>query len=760
MQAGTRAAVVLALLVLSYFLAPAKSEADPGELFDDTVVRTFDLRFHAPDWPAVLDRLADDAYARADLVADGATLADVGVRYKGNSSSRIAADKKPFNVTLDAFVDGQRLMGYDTVNLNNGFVDPTLVREAVTYRSLRPFVPTPGATFVRLLVNGEYFGLYVLVQQIERTYLDEWFGSDDDGFLFKGDPPDAVGAPMPDVAVGAAPHQPRPPGGLRPDLRWLGEDLSAYRRTYDLKTVEAGDAAYEALRELTRALDAPVAEGGVTDDGFAAEIERHLDVDGALWYIAAHNLFANFDSYYSGHNYYLYRAQADERFHVLSWDMNESFGVFRAPGVDPADARTVIEADPFLQATAADRPLLRRLLSVPTYRADYLAHYRTLLAEAFAGADLEASVAAYQGLIREDVRTDPNLLYGLDLFARNVWQDVRVRPDGGSSSGPGTRAVPGLLRVASERSVWLAARADLAPPDHALATHLRMPGAPTRLESPTVTLGFSGSDAPVAVTLHVRRNGAAAVAQDMQPQGGGRTWSAAIPAARVGTLVTYFARVAFADGRTAFHPPANHLAPWAYTVRSPDLPVTETGDLVLNELQADNQSTIADPEGEFDDWIELANRGVEPIRLAGHYLSDDEADPHAYALPDVWLDPGSHYLVWCDNDPEQGPDHADFRLSLDGETVVLATDDAIVDRVVFGPQLPDQSYGRRSDGADAWGICTRPSPRGPNECAGAGFTPTAQTPTTPAASSTPSPTASPTSAPLEARVFLPFAALP
>lgn len=740
--------------------SPAHAQGAAADLFDPTIVRDYYLSFHDADWEQRLGQVGETGFVYADLVVDGTTYADVGLRLKGNSSSRGPGRKKPLNLTLDAKVAGQDLMGYDTLNLNSGFADPTLVREVLTAQTLRPLLPMPKTAFVRVHINGDYFGVYDLVQQIEGTFLDEWFDGGDT-ILFKGDPPDGGGmAPAPTPRAPAdqfgkpaesgspskagnpdapiSPDQPNQPGqpgrGGRPDLRWLGEDIAAYKRVYELKTAAAGDAGYEKLREMIRVLDAPVSEGGVADDAFPEAIRRVLDVDGALWYIAAQNLYTNYDSYYAGHNFFLVRTERDARFHILSWDINESFGVFPGAGINPADRQAVAQTDPFLMATgnqAASRPLIRRLLAVPEFRADYLAHYRTLVGLAFKPADLEARVTAYHDLIRESVRTDPNLLYSFDNFSRNVWEDVNVG-----------RAIPGLLAVARDRATWLAMRDDLRAPDATLAEHLRDPEAPTLGDEVRIAARFEGASWPTGLDLVYQVDGGPPVRVPFMP--GDVTYFASIPAQPQGAEVSYFFRASFADGRAAFFPEANWTAPWRYTVRGRPLPSQQSGDLVINEVMADNKTIIADAAGQFADWVEIYNRGSSPIRLAGHYLSDKADEPKVYAFPDVLLAPGAYFLVWCDNDPNQGSDHADFKLSKEGDDVFLSTETATVDSVAFGLQQTDVSWGRTTDGAATWASCTRPSPRAANGCGAAPeITPTPASPTP--ASPTPDPfTATPT----------------
>ncbi len=716
--------IAIAALAIAGSTVDAQDEADPDP-FDPEVLRSWRLDFEDADWPA---RLEAGQTVLADLEVEGETYADVALSEKGNSSARVPGLKQPMNLTLDEVVEDQRLMGYDVVNLNNGFVNPTFTREVLTLRALGQHMPMPKAGWSRIDVGDDFFGLYVLVEQIEGTFLEQWFESND-GWLFKADMPDDEGGgggpgPRPRPLVGgdapasarsgggampAAPEQ-GPGGGFRSALQWLGEDLAGYQSSYTLKSDAEDDAPWEALRELIRVLDAPEAEGGPSPADFAMAIRQVLDVDAALWYLAGQNLFTNYDSYYAGHNYYLYQAEEDQRWHVLAWDQNEAFGVFPGAGISPDDSTAVAQTDPFLMAEgarAAERPLIGRLLAVPEFRADYLAHYRTLLATVFEPAGLAARIETYQDMIRDAAQADPNRLYPFDLFEQNVREDVRANG----------RAVPGILKVAEARASWLAAREDFAAPDLALSEHRLEPAEPVAGRTTRVDLLLEGQDFPRGVELVYRVDGAAPERLTMAIGREG-SWAASLPALSRNDDVTYYARAVTDDGRSVFFPASNLIHPWRFEVAGQSLPVELGEPLVINELLADNDTGLSDPEGELDDWLELYNRGDEPVDLAGYFLSDDEEDPFVYALPDIELAPGERFLVWCDNDPDQGPDHADFRMSKDGETLILSTDSVTVDRVEFGPQETDVSWARQPDGGEVWGFCEPPSPRAPNRCDG------------------------------------------
>jgi spore coat protein CotH len=687
--------------------------APEPELFDTSVLRDWRLEPADADWLARIER---GETVLADLEVEGERYTEVAVSQKGNSSARVPGLKQPLNLTLDENVAGQRLMGYDVLNLNNGFMNPTFTREVLTLRSLAEHMPMPQGAWANIALRDDTLGLYVLVEQIEGTFLRSWFG-EKDGWLFKADAPGGAGGPGPGPGprpfANAESTGPLAPaqggGGFRSALQWQGEDLAPYQAAYDLKTSAQDDAPWLALRELIRVLDAPESAGGPSAADFPEAIRQVLDVDGALWYLAGMNLFTNYDSYYSGHNFYLYQSQSDGRFHILAWDVNEAFGLFPGAGISPADSTAVAQTDPFLMATgtqAASRPLIRRLLAVPAFRADYLAHYRTLRETVFEPAGLEARIAGYQGLIRAAAEADPNRLYPFDLFDANVREDVRA--DG--------RAVPGILKVAGLRTAWLDARADMLPPDLALAERKLVPEQPVSGLATGLSLRFEGADAPVSVEIEMRLDGGAPQRLAMTDDAVGDSWSVLIPMQDRGVTVSYFARASFADGRSAFFPASNLLHPWSFKVQGAGLPEALGGPLVINEIMADNGATLADPAGEYDDWVELYNRGDEALNLAGYHLSDNVENPLAFALPEVTLAPGGYFLIWCDNDPDQGAEHADFRLSKDGETLLLSTLTETVDRVEFGPQTTDVSWARRPDGSEDWVGCWDASPGSANVC--------------------------------------------
>ena len=126
-------------------------------------------------------------------------------------------------------------------------------------------------------------------------------------------------------------------------------------------------------------------------------------------------------------------------------------------------------------------------------------------------------------------------------------------------------------------------------------------------------------------------------------------------------------------------------------------------DLVINEFVADNDSIengVADPTGEYDDWIEIYNNTNNTLNLSHAYLSDDFNDPKAWKFPDgTTMDPYSYLIVWADKDTEQDGIHAKFKLSSGGEEIIFSNEDgSIIDSLTYGEQSTNVAYARVPNG--------------------------------------------------------------
>ncbi len=159
-------------------LSDAKSY--PGaSLYASNVLRTFFLEFDSADWEKELsDFRGTDVEVPAKLVVDGKSYQDVGVHFRGASSYMMVNEgrKRSFNLSLNDVHDDQRLLGYRTLNLLNSHRDPTFLRSVLYYHIARHYMPAPQANYIKLVVNGESWGIYINAQQFNKDFVKEWSG--------------------------------------------------------------------------------------------------------------------------------------------------------------------------------------------------------------------------------------------------------------------------------------------------------------------------------------------------------------------------------------------------------------------------------------------------------------------------------------------------------------------------------------------------------------------------------------------------------
>lgn len=619
-----------------------------GGLFDDTFIRTFHLRFSQPNWNALLVQAhGTDSNVVCRLESDnGQVMEGVGARYKGFSSFAPDRTKNSLNLTLDYLNPTNRLLGYETVNLNNAWGDPTLLREAVYFGVFTRYAPGPRAGIAQLFINGKNRGVYSLAQQENSDLIREWFPS-------------------------ASGDRWRTPNKGASSLQWISTNLVDYQEWYELKTSANATNAWRRLMQAIEVLNhtPPSQRLGVLDGYFA--------VDSWLWFLVLENLFVEDDSYWhKGADYSFYFEPESGRIHPLQHDGNEAF-VSSFAELSPVYG----EADP-------ERPLLSQLLSVPEWRQRYLAHMRTVLDESFNPGVLTPWIDRLAAMSEAAILADPirpmsdleyrDGLKELKQFVTNRYSFLRQHAELNAvplviqsvSSPPPPTPSTGAVITATVRaampgqrvgSVWL---------------HYRQ-GVAGRFESARMSDNGTGDDA---------------VAND-------GTYTARTPAYPAGTKVRYYVEARAADmvGTARFFPARTERAALGYSVATGgggSLPVR------INELVADNGVVLRDPQGDFDDYVELRNLSQERVSLAGCYLSDDPARPRKWVFPsDAVLKPEGYLLVWLDEDTADSPGlHANFKLNREGETLWLVDRDdrfnALLDTVTFGPLARDQAWGR------------------------------------------------------------------
>jgi len=398
-------------------IAPADVKTYPNSAFyDESVLRTLFLTFDESDWEKELQEFhGTDVDVPSTVMVDGKSYHDVGVRFRGMSSYGGVPEgrKRSFNLTVDMADSNQNIGGYRTLNLLNAHEDPSFMRAVLFLHIAREYIPAPKANFVRVVINGENWGIYENVQQFNKDFLKENY-KDTGGARWK--------APGPNPRAG---------------LTYLGENKSAYSQAYEIKTKDEA-AQWTALIHLTKVLNETPA------DQLEKALAPILDIDETLRYLALDNALVNNDGYWTrASDYSLYRDEGG-KFHIIPHDTNETFSAGRGGGPrgpggpggpgfggprfgGPGGPGPMIPGmgggtnlDPLIGLQDYGKPIRSRLLAVPALREKYLSYVRQIATKWLDWKTLDPLVEQYRTLIDADVKRDTRKLESYDAFVSGV----------------------------------------------------------------------------------------------------------------------------------------------------------------------------------------------------------------------------------------------------------------------------------------------------------------------------------------------------
>ncbi|HZZ79821.1 MAG TPA: CotH kinase family protein [Gemmataceae bacterium] len=383
-------------------VSPADVKSYPNAKFYDTsVLRTIFIDFaNKKDWEAELaDFYHTDVEVPATVTVDGKKLPNVGVRFRGNSSYFMAPAgyKHSLNLSFDYANPDQRLYGYKSTNFLNVAEDPSFMHSVLYCNISRKYIPAPQANFVKVVINGESWGIYVNQQHFNKDFLKENYNT----------------------TKGARWRVPGHPGA-NAGLPYLGENIADYKRLYEIKSKD-DDKDWKALIELCRVLNkTPI-------DKLEEAIRPILDVENVLWFLALDNMSINDDGYWTRSSDYSIYRDPKGKFHLSPHDTNETFmsmggkfgvggkGGFGKGPKEGKGAGGSYGLDPLVGVNNPRTPLYR-LLAVPSLKAKYLDNMRTLATDDLDWKKLKPIVDQYRTLIEKEVALDTRKLYSLADF--------------------------------------------------------------------------------------------------------------------------------------------------------------------------------------------------------------------------------------------------------------------------------------------------------------------------------------------------------
>lgn len=331
----------------------------PGGLYDQGSISEMNIQFYDANYHNTLVNSFFNypAYRIPAVISlNGVSYDSVGVRYKGNSTFCLPNDegnpKVPINLDANYWISGQKIADYKKLKFANAWMDPTFAKEITATNIYQKYMPSPEVNLLKVKVQGNYLGLYVNTESINKQFMEKHFG-EKDGVLFKCDPAQ--------VFCGNT-----NPGG-NPDLKWLGSDSASYYNSYTLKS----ESGWGELMDLINTLNFNYEDLG-----------NVLNIDRVLWNFAVNTAILNLDTYngYYVHNYYLYKSE-DGLFQMIPWDFDNAF-VGAILGFDYWSPEDVYNYDSYgSQYDPNSRPLFQKLMADPLRKKQFDAHLRTIFSE-------------------------------------------------------------------------------------------------------------------------------------------------------------------------------------------------------------------------------------------------------------------------------------------------------------------------------------------------------------------------------------------
>lgn len=439
---------------------------------DKSKILSVEISADASAWQSMLDNAINEEYISADITINGTTIKNVGIRPKGNSSlNSIARDEDSnrysFKVKFDEYVQGQTWLGLDTLVLNNNYSDASSMKEYLSYDIMSFIgVDSPLYSYADIQVNNESWGFYLAVEEVDSAYLDRT--KNGEGELYKPESMDMQGG-MPDrtnnltagdtatvspteSAAGtteateiaatkttqstAATVTPTPTteeagvqspkavgdrgqggfGGMGASggvsLLYTDDNESSYSAIFDNAETKTDTADHQQVIEALKNLNS------------GTDLEKYVDVDEVLRYLAAHTVVVNLDSYSGnmGHNYYLY--ENNGQLSILPWDYNMAFGGFQS-----GDASAVVNFPidtPVSGVSMEDRPMIAKLLEVPEYLETYHKYLQEIIDGYFANGKFEQTVNGLNDLISTSIKNDPTAFSTYEEYQAAVTELIKL----------------------------------------------------------------------------------------------------------------------------------------------------------------------------------------------------------------------------------------------------------------------------------------------------------------------------------------------
>lgn len=396
--------------------------ADSDFIFDQDSLYTYELIIPESNYAFINNDPAAEEYVEASLVFRGDTISPVGVRYKGsvgafvnclsntdwsNPSGYKTCTKLSMKIKINWGDREEKFYKLKKLQFHSMNNDPSQFRERLGYHLFKEMgIPTPRCVHARLVINGEFIGLFAVVEQVDGRFAKYHF-DDDDGNIYKERwPLDDTGIPF-----------------------------SSQQYIAALKTNEE-NMDVQIIKSFAQSLSITSSEQ-ITD-----VIEEYMYIPEILSYCVVDRMIRHDDGPFhwycnnngcESHNFYWYEEPNNKKLHLIPWDLDNAFEniIFNVNPVTPiadkwGDTRN--SCKPFFfglflteQKSAACDPLTAGWAS---YTQEYLSLQNTFRTGPFAKNNIDPLLDKWTEQIM-DATLDASNNHG-DAVSLSRWENKKT----------------------------------------------------------------------------------------------------------------------------------------------------------------------------------------------------------------------------------------------------------------------------------------------------------------------------------------------
>lgn len=664
---------VYLLAVLNVLVLSGKISAQ--NFYDINTIQKIEITFLQPNWDYQLDtaKLGTDGYILANQVkVNGVTFDSVGVKYKGNSSYSPTSKKNPLHIALDEFKN-QSYSSIKDIKLGNNYKDPSMIREVLGYNILKNYMHCSQSNFAKVYINGVYYGVYSNTENIDKQFYSNHYYSSNS------------------TAIKCNPVV-NPSTNTKCNLKYINTDSSSYFNFYELKSNYGWNHLVTLCDTVTN---------------YQNRVAANLDMDRVIWMLAFNNVMVNLDSYSGAfcQNYYLYK-DATKHYNPTIWDLNMCFGGFPYLGSGTGSTAqlsiSTMTALPInIHATDVNWPLINIVNNNAQYKRMLVAHMRTITNEFIATNNYLSKAQQYQTLIDTSVIADTCKTFSYAQFQSGLTSNISV----------GSYSVPGISNLLNARLTYLQGTTDFGYSTPTITAVSVSNSVPALNSTVAITANVTNTNSD-GVYLGYRDDVTKKFTRVLMYDDGSHNDGGSgdnIYGANISIPTTLTQYYIYAENNNAgmFSP---QRAEHEYYSIQTNITQPMAGQVMINEFLAVNESFGVDENLQHEDWIEFYNTSNSTLDMSGLYLTDNVTNLQKFVFPANSIIPANGYLtVWADEDNGISSIHCNFKLSANGEQIILSKGTTVLDSISFGVQIADMSQARCPNGTGTFTSTIQPT---------------------------------------------------